>query len=111
MRRQTYDPARLSYLIEVKVRLAVHCNNQYCLYRSVLEVQPLIEKLGAEYPIPWVSRHMKYTRCGKRDCSVNPNWNDEPGRPIGFNYPGQMLGDWRMGSYSTATLAFLVAEH
>ena len=94
MRRLTHDPARLSFLIETKIRLAVHCNNIKCLRRSVLDVQPLIDKLGAEYPIPWMTKHLKCKDCGGTDCSVNPNWNDEdvPGRPKGFVYPAQMLG-------------------
>ncbi len=89
MRRLTHDPARLLFLIEHKIRLAVHCNNHECLRRSVLDVAPLVERLGANYPIPLVAKHMKCTACGSRDCSVNPNWNDEEvaGRPLGFSYP------------------------
>lgn len=95
MRRLTHDPARLSFLIENKIRLAVHCNNHGCLTRSILDVEPLVERLGADYPIPLVAKHMKCAACGSQDCSVNPNWNDEdvPGRPKGFVYSVQMLGE------------------
>ena len=93
MLRPVNDPASLSFLIESKVRLAVHCNNVRCLRRSVLEVGPLVEKLGLDYPIPKVARYLKCTACGGRDCSVNPNWNDEdvPGRPKGYSYPPPIL--------------------
>ncbi|MDA0368762.1 MAG: hypothetical protein O3C65_12075 [Proteobacteria bacterium] len=87
MRRPVTDPARLSYLVDQKLRLTVWCIR--CDHRADIAVAPLVDKLGANYPIPHVARHMKCSRCGNREITVNPTWNDEdvPGRPKSMTYP------------------------
>jgi len=42
-----------------------------------MEASLLIRKLGANFPIPGVAQHMKCSRCGNREVTVNLNWNDE----------------------------------
>jgi hypothetical protein len=75
MRRPIHAPARLSYLVQQKLRMFVWCIR--CHHHAAVEVSLLIEKLGANFPIPRVARHMKCSQCGNREVTVNPNWNDK----------------------------------
>jgi hypothetical protein len=90
MRRPIHAPARLSYLIHQKLRMFVWCIR--CHHHAAVEASLLIEKLGANFPIPRVAQHMKCSQCGNREVTVNPNWNDEevPGRPKSMRYPPLM---------------------
>jgi len=87
MRRPSSDPAPLSFLIDHKLRMFVWCIR--CHHHAEVSAVLLVEKLGADFPIPWVARHMKCSQCGNREVTVNPNWNDEdvPGRPKSMRYP------------------------
>jgi hypothetical protein len=90
MRRPIHAPARLSYLVQQKLRMFVWCIR--CHHHAAVEVSLLIEKLGANFPIPRVAQHMKCSQCGNREVTVNPDWNDEvvPGRPESMRYPPLM---------------------
>ena len=73
MRRLIHDPARLSYLIDQKLQIFVWCIR--CHHHAAIEASLLIEKLGANFPIPRVAQHMKCSQCGNREVTVNPKWN------------------------------------
>ena len=90
MRRPIHDPTRLFYLIDQKLRMFVWCIR--CHHHAAVEASLLIEKLGANFPIPRVTQHMKCSQCGNRKVTVNPNWNDKevPGRPKSMGYPTLM---------------------
>jgi DNA-directed RNA polymerase subunit RPC12/RpoP len=81
------EPARLSFLVEEKIRLFVYCVD--CHHNAMLDAGPIAERLGADFPIPQVAKHVRCAACGSRHATVNPYWNDEdvPGRPILYSYP------------------------
>lgn len=86
--KQTYDPAPLSSLIEINVRLFVYCVD--CHHNAVIDTEPVAEYLGADFPIPQVASRMRCSHCGSRHVTANPNWSDEkdvPGRQLKYYYP------------------------
>ena len=74
----------LSWLVEEGMRLFAWCVQ--CHHHGIMDVAPLIARLGANHPIPQVADSLVCTACGARDCTVNPNWNDVdiPGAPKVF---------------------------
>ncbi len=74
----------LSCLIEEGMRLFVCCVK--CHHHGLMDVAPLIARLGSDYPIPRVANKLVCTQCGAQDFTVNPNWNDIdiPGAPKVF---------------------------
>ncbi len=71
----------LSWLVEEGMSLFVWCIR--CDHHGTMAVAPLIEKLGDDFPSPKVAGRLVCTRCGAREFTVNPNWNDVdiPGAP------------------------------
>jgi hypothetical protein len=51
-----------------------------------MDVLPLIDRLGRDFPIPEVADKLICKACGGNDFTVNPNWNDIdiPGAPKVF---------------------------
>lgn len=61
----------LSCLIEEGMRLFVCCVK--CHHHGLMDVAPLIARLGSDYPIPRVANKLVCTQCGAQDFTVNPN--------------------------------------
>jgi hypothetical protein len=66
------------------MRLFVWCVR--CDHHGAMEVGPLIDMLGGDFPIPQVAQKLVCTQCGAREFTVNPYWNDIdiPGAPKVF---------------------------
>jgi len=71
----------LSWLVEEGMGLFVWCIK--CDHHGTMAVDRLIERLGGDFPIPKVAGRLVCTKCGAREFTVNPNWNDVdiPGAP------------------------------
>ena len=53
---------------------------------GAMDVAPLIERLGRDFPMHGVARKLVCTRCVAREFTANPYWNDIdiPGAPKVF---------------------------
>jgi len=74
----------LSWLVDEGMRLFVWC--VACHRHGPMDVLPLIDRLGRDFPIPEVADKLICKACGGNDFTVNPNWNDIdiPGAPKVF---------------------------
>jgi hypothetical protein len=57
-------------------------------HHGAMDVAPLIERLGHDFPIHGVARKLVCTRRGAREFTVNPYWNNIciPGAPKVFQF-------------------------
>ena len=60
-------PATLRHLTDQKLDVLAWCNS--CDQNAVLALGVLLTKLGAEYPVPAVSRAVRCSECGSKEVS------------------------------------------
>ena len=71
-RSQKPAPANLGNLEDQDVDVLARCNS--CGHNAVLALGALLTKLGAEFPVPAVSKAVRCSVCGSRDVETRPNW-------------------------------------
>ena len=69
---ETRQPMCLHHLQEQNLRVFCWCNR--CSHNAELEVELLIERLGALYPVPELGIHLRCSHCGTQDVSTRPAW-------------------------------------
>lgn len=45
-----------------------------CHRHVVIETVTLIERLGADYPVPQVHWHLRCANCGSKEVQARPEW-------------------------------------
>ena len=78
---ETRQPMCLHHLQEQNLRVFCWCNR--CSHNAELEVDLLIERLGALYPVPELGIHLRCSHCNTQDVSTRP-----PGPAMGDKLPG-----------------------
>ena len=72
------QPICLNHLQEQNLRVFCWCNR--CSHNAELEVDLLIERLGALYPVPELGIHLRCSYCGTQDVSTRPAWPSHGGQ-------------------------------
>ena len=71
-RSEPVNPTRLSDLADENLKLFCWCNR--CGHNAEIAIDIFIKRLGAQFPVPEVGRHMKCTKCAANDIATRPAW-------------------------------------
>ena len=79
------NSAQMSATITLKdllyEKLDIFCWCGECCHNSVLNTRQIINKLGPNYSIPEVRRHLKCKKCNNtKDITIRPNWPTHRGQ-------------------------------
>ena len=69
-------PVTLADLAAEGRRIWAWCNA--CGHNGTLGAQALIERLGAQFPVPEVGQRLRCDRCGGGDIDARPDWPRGP---------------------------------
>ena len=69
----------LNDLLAENLNIFCWCNK--CSHNKVIKTEQIIKKLGPNYPVPIVGRHLKCKKCNNtRDITTRPNWPTHGGQ-------------------------------
>lgn len=77
--KDTAFPMTLHNLLCEKLDIFCWCNK--CSHNNVIRTEEIIERLGANYPVPDVGRNLRCRKCNNtNDISTRPNWPSHGGQ-------------------------------
>ncbi len=79
------EPPTLAHLATANRVSAVWCRCEDCRHSATLGLAELIERLGADLPVPSVKTRLRCGRCGSGQVFARPDWPAAVG-PFG-GYP------------------------
>ena len=62
-------------------KLDIFCWCNRCNHNNVIKTTQIIERLGANYPVPEIGRNLRCGKCNNtHDISTRPNWPSHGGQ-------------------------------
>ena len=76
---ETLPSITLHDLLCEKLDIFCWCNR--CNYNNVIKTTQIIERLGANYPVPKIGLNLRCSKCNNtHDISTRPNWPSHGGQ-------------------------------